>query len=183
MNWFQELKQRFSLRKIRNLARKNTVHREFIDIDKAARIGIIVNAGACTKADLKLLREYLLELQAREKQVLLIELNFTKNSLPKFADLFNLIFINPAKLNWLGHPNPDVENQLKQKELDILMDFDLSDRITSKYICSVVHAKTRTGAHDEGFENCYELMVDVTDDNRVGTMIREFDYFLKMIEK
>ena len=91
-------------------------------------------------------------------------------------------------MNWLGHPVPNVESKVKQQKLDILMNFDGSDRITSKYICSIANAKTRAGSYHQSFENCYELMVEMDNGNQVGKnqvgkMIKEFDYFLKMLEK
>ena len=114
---------------------------------------------------------------------MLIEINFHKKSDPQFSNSVESIFINPAKLNWLDYPTPTIENQIKRHELDILMDFDSSNRMTSKYLCSMAKAKTRAGVHREGFESCYELMINGSENNGMKTLIKEFDYFLNMIDK
>ncbi|MEO0582440.1 MAG: hypothetical protein AAF135_09480 [Bacteroidota bacterium] len=79
----------------------------------------------------------------------------------------------------------NLETQVRSYELDILMDFDHSSQMVSKYICSMARARTRTGIHEEGFESCYELMIDKPRDGEELTMkkmIKEFDYFLNMID-
>ena len=55
--------------------------------------------------------------------------------------------------------------------------------MTSKYVCSIAKAKTRTGMHKEGFESCYELMIGPSENKGMKGMIKEFDYFLNMIDK
>lgn len=182
MEWLNELKEKFSKRRIRNLDRKE-YRRDFIDIGKAKRIGMIINVNQLGSEDLKLLRNYIDALKKRSKELLLIEINFHKKSDPQFSSSVESIFINPAKLNWLDYPTPTIENQIRRHELDILMDFDHSNRMTSKYLCSMAKAKTRAGIHREGFESCYELMINGSGDNGMKTMIKEFDYFLNMIDK
>ncbi len=184
MSWLNEIKEKFSKRRIQTLVdqgRQQT--RAFVDLESARKIGLIVNTSQSTPDDLKLIHTYMDALEKRNKEVLIIEINFLKKSEPVFTQAKKSIFINPAKLNWLDYPTPSVESQIKQYNLDILMNFDPSERMTSKYICSIAPAKTRTGMHVEGFESCYELMIDGQPDHELKTMIKEFDYFLNMIDK
>ena len=183
--FINRLKEKFSKRRLKNLE-KNPIKREFIDIDKAKEIGMIVNMNICSAEDVKLLRKYISQLKKESKKIFLIELNFLKKSAPEFTSSVDAVFINPSKLNWFDYPVASVEGKIKQRNLDILMNFDASDRITSKYLCSLANAKTRTGTHTAGYENCYELMIDLPPNlngDRIPAMIKQYDYFLKMLEK
>ncbi|MEL6672415.1 MAG: hypothetical protein AAFR61_09485 [Bacteroidota bacterium] len=182
MEWLNDIKEKFSKRRIRNLDRTKDYVRDFIDLDSAQKVGLILNLNALSPEDLVLINEYLTGLKKRKKRVLVIEINFNKKSESQFASSVDTIFINPAKLNWLDYPTPAIESQVRQHDLDILMDFDHSIRMTSKYICSIARAKTRTGVHREGLESCYELMIHRDEDTGMKGMIKEFDYFLNMID-
>ena len=182
MDWLNDLKEKFSRRRIRSLDRTKEYSRDFVDLETARNIGLIVNVSQITKDELDLIHTYVKALKKRDKKLLVIELNFQKKSLPILAHLADAIFLNPSKLNWLDYPTPALENEIRRHELDILMDFDSSNRMTSKYLCSMARAKTRTGVHREGFESCYELMIDREDVPTMKAMIKEFDYFLNMID-
>ncbi|GAB4418826.1 MAG: hypothetical protein OHK0039_30640 [Bacteroidia bacterium] len=182
MEWYNDIKEKFSKRRIRNLDRSKDYTRDFVDLESARKIGVIINVDACSEADLELMRNYVLALKERKKEVLIIELSFNKKAESILSPLGDTIFINPTKLNWLDYPTPTIEQQIRKHELDILMDFDDSGRMTSKYLCSLARAKTRTGVFHEGFESCYELMIDSEEVNNKKATINEFDYFLNMID-
>jgi hypothetical protein len=211
MAWFNDLKDKFSKRRIRSLDRTKEYGRDFIDIDSAHRIGIIVNMQDCEAEDLKLIEQYIGALTKRKKELLLIELTADKKAESHFEGRARTIFIDPTKVNWLDYPTPAIEEEVQAFEMDILMDFDRSPRMASKYLCSMARAKTRTGMHREGLESCYELMINPSqllpprpivaerqapeeqddDDNaevenalrpEMKSMIKEFDYFLNMID-
>ena len=184
--FINRLKEKFSKRKLISLDKNPSVKREFIDIDKAKEIGMIINMNICSVEDVKLLRKYINQLKKDSKKVFLIELNFMKKSSPEFTSSVDSVFINPSKINWFDYPTASVQGKIKQRSLDILMNFDVSERITSKYLCSLANAKTRTGTLSAGYENCYELMIDLPPNlngNRISAMIKQYDYFLKMLEK
>ncbi|TAE55627.1 MAG: hypothetical protein EAZ89_05505 [Bacteroidetes bacterium] len=184
MDWLNDIKQNFSKRRIKNLDKSKEYRRDFIDIESAKRIGLIVNTTEISDEDYQLVLTYAEALKKRKKEVVIVELNFQKKSEPRVTGFQTIIFVNPVNLNWLDYPTPEVENKLLEQELDILMDFDSSLRMTSKYLCSIARAKTRTGVHREGMESCYELMItrQQEEENNMKGIIREFDYFLNMID-
>lgn len=193
MEWINDLKDKFSKRRIRSLDRTKEYGRDFIDIESANLIGLIVNLDDSDADDLKLIGQYIQAIKKRGKQVLVIELSAEKKTEPYFTEGVENIFIGPAKVNWLDHPSPQIETTVRKYEMDILMDFDRSARMASKYLCSMARAKTRTGIHREGLESCYELMINrsaVTTEGEeeedpkpdMKSMIKEFDYFLNMID-
>ncbi|MEM7369316.1 MAG: hypothetical protein AAF587_12005 [Bacteroidota bacterium] len=182
MEWLNDLKEKFSRRRIRSLDRTKEYSRDFVDLESARKIGLIVNVSQIDPEDLDLVQTYIKALKKRNKKLLVIEVNFLKKSIPILSHITDGVFLNPSKLNWLDYPTPGIENEIRKHELDILMDFDSSNRMTSKYLCSMARAKTRTGVHREGFESCYELMINREDVPTMKAMIKEFDYFLNMID-
>jgi hypothetical protein len=178
------MKERYSRKRI-NDQTQDPFQRDFIDLETARNIGMIVNVTESSEEEVDLLLKYADALKKRGKKVLIIEINFDKKA---ESQIKNALFINPTKLNWHDYPIPTMERKIQDYELDILMNFDPSPRLTSKYICGMARARTRTGIHEEEFESCYELMIEPLDreegqeGNRMSTMIKEFDYFLNMID-
>lgn len=186
MEWINDIKDRFSKRRIRSLDRTKDFKRDFVDIESAKRVGLIVNVSVTPEHDLALIEEYVETLKGRQKQLMLIEINNEKKSEPRYTTFQDYIFVNPTNLNWLDYPVPTLESQIQAFDLDILMDFDPSKRLVSKYICSLSRARTRTGLFQEGLEDCYELMISpglgMGPNFDMREMIKEFDYFLNMID-
>ncbi|WNJ18609.1 DUF6913 domain-containing protein [Pontibacter sp. G13] len=185
MEWINDIKEKFSKRRIRNLDRAKEYPRDFVDIESARLIGMIINVNILTEEDEKSLKSYMEALIKRKKKLFIVELNFNKKSEPKFDKMADSVFIDPSKLNWMDWPTPAIENKILGFDMDILMDFDFSTRKTSKYLCSMAKARTRTGVHREGYESCYELMVnqsDESDEPSMKAVIKKFDYFLSMID-
>ncbi|MDP5168796.1 MAG: hypothetical protein NWR72_01005 [Bacteroidia bacterium] len=183
MEWLNDLKEKFSRRRIKSLDRTKEFSRDFVDIESARFIGVIVNVDALTPEDQTLAKEYLAALKQKKKRTLVIEISFNKKSEPTWQSQGDeFIFINPNKLNWLEYPTPAIESQIRQYELDILIDLDVSLHMTSKYVCSMAKARTRTGIHREGLESCYELMIHRPEENDLKSLLKEFDYFLNMID-
>lgn len=183
MEWINDIKDRFSKRRIRSLDRTKEYKRDFVDIESAKRVGVILNVSISPEEDLKLIEAYMNTLKTRQKQIVLVEINQEKKSEPRYEYSQDYIFVNPSSLNWLDYPNPALEGQIRAYELDILMDFDPSKRLVSKYICSLARARTRTGLFHEGLEDCYELMISPSNGTvDMREMIKEFDYFLNMID-
>lgn len=186
MNLVNQLKDNFTKRKMRQLDNRKRQAREFVDLEKAKNIGMIINVNECDTEDIKQLNKYTAKLKRDQKRVFIIEINYLKKSEPALTQSGDGVFINPSKLNWVDFPVPTIEEKIKDFPLDILMNFDSSEKMTAKYVLNFANAKTRTGPHVEGFEYCYELMVhlpETTSGNRLQGMINQFDYFLKMIEK
>jgi hypothetical protein len=151
-----------------------------VGLERARRVGFIINSQLTPKTDFSKLAQYISRLKKAGKETFLIELNFQKKSTPAFQNVSDGIFINPEKLNWLDLPNAQVESQLLQKELDILMNFDNSARVTAPYLCTLANARTRTGVHVEGQEACYELMLNIPEPSaKVPAMLDQFDHYLK----
>jgi len=183
MSWLSNLIDRYNKRKLKKLNRSKRHIRDFVDIDRAKSVGFVVNMNQYKMDDIKLLRSYIGDLKKQQKNIVLVELNFEKKSEPQFRNSVNAIFINPSKLNILEHPKAAIENQLQRHQIDILINLDFSEKVTSKFVCSMANARTRTGKREVGYEDCYELMIEMPENNGLKKTLREYSYFLQMLEK
>ena len=183
MMWIDRFRQKLASKRLKQFEENGNYDRDFIQLDNAKKIGIIINVTDFLPEDFKQFLAYAKNLQKQNKSLFLIELNFGKKSAPHFQYTFDSIFINPSKLNWLGYPNSDILHKIQKRELDILINFDQSLNTTSKFLCSIANAKTRTGIRQEGYESCYELMIDQEGTNQMQHLIQTFDGVLSMIKK
>lgn len=186
MSLLSRLKTLLTSRRFRQANAKSAgkTNHDFVDLEQARRVGFIVNAQTTSQAESSKLSQYISRLKKAGKDTFLIELNFQKKSEPTFQNISSGMFINPEKLNWLDLPNTAVESEFLQKELDILMNFDSSPRVTASYLCTLANARTRTGVYVEGQEDCYELMLSIPEKGaKVPAMLDQFDHYLKELAK
>ncbi|MFN0202752.1 MAG: DUF6913 domain-containing protein [Bacteroidia bacterium] len=184
MQIIEWIKNFFAHRKFKDLMlRGKRFSRDFIGLNRAKSIGIIFNANQCNIEDIKELRAYVEQMKAKGKHVVLIELNYLKQSIPQFQHTVQTVFINPEKYNWFGCPKQQVETQLSHHKLDILLNCDTSQEITSHYVCAILEAKMRTGMYVQGMEPYYDLMLDGAKEQRISKKIQHFEHYLKMIDK
>lgn len=180
---FEKIKTWFINRKIKSLTLVGKkIRHDFISLNNAKSIGLVINANQCNPEDLKDIHHYIDSFKTKGVTVTIFEINFTKKSTASFKTSAHSVFINPETMNWLGFPTSSVQNQIAQYKVDILINLDVSDNITSHFVCGLANAKTRTGIYREGMEVFYELMVSFKE-NRFRKMIPNFEHYLKMLQK
>lgn len=180
---WEKIKTYFCNRKINEVLThgKKFAH-DFIDIEKAKSIGLMINVNQCNPEDIKDIHSYMNATRAKGLKVIVFELNYLKKSTPTFATSAHTVFINPEKTNWYDCPITSVQGLIAQYDIDILLNFDTSENMTSHFVSAFSHARTRTSVYKEGFESFYEIMVAFKE-NRFKKILQNFEHFLKMIEK
>ena len=172
---FDKIKTYFRNRKIKSLIQQGKkVKHDFISLPSAKSIGLLINVNQCNTEDLKDIHQYIDAFKSKGLTVVLFEINFIKKSLPAFKTSAHSVFINPEKLNWLDVPTSAAQSQIFQHKIDILINFDTSDKLTSHFICALANAKTRTGIYREGMEAFYELMVNFKENRFNRELVRLF---------
>lgn len=180
---WEKIKTYFRNRKINQvLAQSKKFAHDFIDVEKAKSIGLMINVNQCNPEDIKDIHTYMDGARAKGLKVIVFELNYLKKSTPAFGTSAHSVFISPEKVNWLDCPNTAVQGLIAQYDMDILLNFDTSESMTSHFVAAFSHARTRTAVYKEGFESFYEMMVAFKE-NRFKKMLQNFEHFLKMIEK
>ena len=184
MNFLDKIRANLSKKKYRHIRTLNgAYHRDFLTLDAAQKVGLIFNLTRIPDKDFDQIRAFIHRLEAQNKKLSVIELNFTKKSLPLLSGEYHHIFINPENLDWLRYPQEGVVKQVGDLDLDVILNLDSSIQITSKYICRIVKARSRIGVHEAGFEDCYELMIDPQQVSDLEQLIEMFGGYLSMVRK
>lgn len=179
----ETIKNYFRNRKLRELVTqgKKNIH-DFVSLNKAKSVALLINVNQCNTEDLKDVHRYIDDFKAKGINVVLFELNYNKKSTPAFGTSAHSVFINPDKINWYDCPTGQAQSQIAQHKVDILINFDTSEHLTSHFVCGLANAKTRTGVYHEGMESFYEVMVNFKE-NRFKKMTPNFEHFLRMLDK
>jgi hypothetical protein len=183
MNWVQSIRHRVSLSTFEKRASKVRFQHSFVDFDTAKIIGFIVNIAEFNAEDLVFFTQYITKLEDRGKSVVVIEVNLERKAEPMFRDSVRSVFINSAQVNWLHMPSVPTMKAINGFHLDILVNLDRSELMTARYVCGLSNAKTRVGMHEQGYEDFYELMLQLTPETKINKVLEHFEFYAKMIEK
>lgn len=183
MNWLQSLRHRYSIRVFQQRARKVNFPHAFVDIERGNAIGFIVNIEQLSADDLVYFTKYITQLEDRGKKVVVVEISYRRKSEPMFRESNHSIFINTEQMNWLQFPSIKRLQELNATNLDILLNLDTSEKMTSRFVCGLSSARTRVGLHEAGYESFYELMLQLPLETRLHKILDTFEYYSKMLEK
>lgn len=180
---FESIKNYFIKRKIEQLIAegKKAAH-DFVGLDRAKTIGLIINMSQSNAEDIKDIHKFIDNYRQKGVKVVIFEWNPLKKTNPAFATSAHSVFINPDKTNWYGYPNAQAESQIRQYDIDILINFDSMDDVVAHLISGIARAKTLAGMYHEAFAPFYELMVNFKE-LRFKKMSPNYEHFLKMIDK
>ncbi|MEM9717882.1 MAG: hypothetical protein AAGA10_01455 [Bacteroidota bacterium] len=184
MKFLDKIRSNLSKKKYQQIQPLNGEYRrDFLTLDAAQQVGLIFNLTRLPDRDFDQIRTFIKHLEDKGKKLVIIELNFLKKSLPLLEGEYSHIFVGLEQLDWLRYPQEEVIDFVQQLNLDVMLNFDQSNQITSKYLCRIVNAKTRIGVHEAGFEDCYELMVEPQSVDELKHLIEMFDGYLSMVRK
>jgi hypothetical protein len=183
MNWLQSLKHRYSERIFRQRAKKVSFPHAFVDLDRATSIGFIVNIEQFSAEDLVYFTKYITHLEDKGKKVVVVEITYRRKAEPMFHDSTLSVFINSEQMNWLQFPSIKRLQELNATHLDILVNLDTSEKMTSRFVCGLSSAKTRVGLYEQGYESYYELMLQLSMETKLHKILETFEFYSKMLEK
>ena len=183
MKYLSQFKQRAISRKFQDIFRTHSFPRDFLDLNHAQKVGLIVDTGTWNTEDQRHFREFIDTLQRQQKSLFVIEINFQKKAGPSFSHSVDSVFLNRNHINWLEYPEEPTREKIQARHLDLLLNLDFTHSMTSRFICALANSHTRAGIHKEGFESCYELMINPPQDARMNTLLRYFKILFKAVGK
>jgi hypothetical protein len=183
MNWIQSFRHRYSIRVFQQRAKKVKFPHAFVDLERANAIGFIVNIDQFSADDLVFFTRYITHLEEKGKKVVVVEITYRRKSEPMFRGSVHSIFINPEQMNWLRFPSIKRLQELNSTNLDILLNLDSSELMTSRFVCGLSSAKTRSGLYEQGNESYYELMLQLPLETPLAKVLETFEFYSKMLEK
>jgi hypothetical protein len=183
MNWLQSIRHQRSLSVFKSRATKVRFKHSFVDFEAAKNIGFIVNIAEFNAEDLVYFTQYITKLEDKGKGVIVIEINLERKAEPMFRESVRSVFINSTQVNWLQMPSIPTMRAINGFHMDILVNLDHSELMTSRYVSGFCNAVTRVGLHQEGYEDFYELMLQLQPETKIHKVLEQFELYTKMIEK
>ena len=183
MSWIGDIMKKLALRSFLKKARKFKYPHAGTSLKKAKRIGAIINVTESNPKDLIALTEFITSLEKNGKNTVMIELNFQRKADPMFSEKTNAVFIGRKNVNWLGLPSRELVKEINGKNLDVLLDFDMTETQTARFISGFSNARTRVGLYETELERFYELMIEKPKSVQIKPIIEAYEHYLNLLEQ
>ncbi|MEY3444003.1 MAG: hypothetical protein RLZZ519_2284 [Bacteroidota bacterium] len=183
MNWIQSLRHRYAMRVFEARAKKVSFAHAFVDLERANSIGFVVNIEQFSADNLVYFTKYITHLEDKGKKVVVLEISYGRKAEPMFYDSNQSIFIGRQQMNWLQFPSIKRMQELNSANLDILVNLDTSEKLTSRFVCGLSNAKTRVGVHESSYIAYYELLLQLPMETKLHKILETFEFYSKMLEK
>jgi hypothetical protein len=164
------------LREVSKLKHK----REVVGLEEARRIGVLYDAT--DDYNYEMVKQYVKVVRSRQKEILALGY-VDRKELPanKFAQ-YGLDFFCRKNLNWKMIPDSPIVTNFINEKFDILINLNNSKCFPLRYIAAVSHARFRVGRFDKRNMVCYDMMIQVTGEPGIKTIIEEVENFLQQIK-
>ncbi len=169
--------QRF-LRDVKKVERKPGI----ISFDDAMRIGILYDAT--DERDSDTVKNYIKTVRANFKKDIMALGYVDRNAVGKnqYAQV-GLDFFTKKDLNFSMRPtNPIVSNFINE-EFDILINLDYGKSYPLRYISGLSKARFKVGRYNNSNSVYFDMMVKLTGDPPIKTVIEEIEHFLRLIKR
>ena len=136
--------------------------RGFYNFDNAKSIGIIFNA--IQKDSYTLAKDFILSLKKRNIEVLGLGYVNNPESI-NYPYIENIEFFSLKNHTWYLKPATPSVDHFAGRQLDILIDLSLEDKLILKYIVGLSNAKLKIGTANTKQNLFYDFMIDVQKSN------------------
>jgi hypothetical protein len=153
--------------------------RKAYNLSDAKKIGVLYDASE--EAIYKKVSDFVSYLQNQKKLVKALGYLNQKMTphycMPKLA----YDFYSVKDLNWYYKPNNNFVKDFIEEEFDIVIDLNLNENLSSKYISGVSKAKFKVGIYDERNSDYYDMMIKVEDKNNLNEFIKQILHYLNIL--
>jgi hypothetical protein len=177
MSFLQKIQLRLYNYFLSQKLKNSKVDRKAVSFDKAKRIGILFDA---TNPDNEVIvSAYKHNLQNSGKQVDMLA--YVDDKLEHNTTLFK--YFNRKNLNWSLQPTSSIVEQFIETPFDILLNLHIDTVPPLEYVSALSKAHLRVGQFRDDKEYCYDLMIDIPEEDNLGNFISQLDALLKAINK
>lgn len=166
---------------LRKEMRIRTREVQSMGLDKARSIGIIFNAK--DERTFKLIREFSDQLRGgglRQVKSLGFVPKAEVASFLQSSQDFD--FFTREDFNWYYKPQGRKVVGFMSEPFDILIDLRLSKFISLLFLVGLSRAQFKVGPFGKGYEDFYDLMIDVHGKEDLSYFIEQIQHYLKMLE-
>lgn len=182
MGFIDNLKYKYGLYRLRKDFRKPENNAIACNIADAKSIGIIYNATKIE--DFSLVRDFVFKLKKQVPEVIALGYADAKELSDFHLQPLEFRFFCKKDLNKYYKPHEDSVDDFVKKQFDILMDFNLEEKLPVRFVLASSEALFKTGRHCEIEPNYYDLMIqcDIDSENALAQLIEQTEIYLKMIK-
>ncbi|MCW3085256.1 MAG: hypothetical protein JWP12_2622 [Bacteroidetes bacterium] len=159
--------------------RKTTAHK--FNFDQLKTVGILFDAS--NPEDFELVKRYVVYLREHTKKVKVMGF-FSAKQIPELTySKLEYDFFSHKEVNWFGKPTTHIIDNFIAEEFDLLIDLNIHDHFSLKYIAALSKAKFKAGKYKEEDESIYDMMIDADNTQTLKYFLRQVDIYITMLNK
>lgn len=162
--------------------KKNRRQTEVVSFDDALKIGLLYDAT--DERDSDAVKNYIKNVRSNyKKEILAIGYVDRKNLQKSQYAQVGLDFFTRKDVNFQMIPISPIVKNFINEQFDILINLNAGKCFPLKYIMIMSKAKFRVGRYITTGSESYDMMVKLTGDPPIKTVIEEIEHFLRLIKK
>jgi hypothetical protein len=183
MGIIKKIKQFFAgnlLKKEMNLHPRKMAPNKF-NFNTVRTVGMLFDAS--NPEDYELVKRYVVYLREHSKKVKVIGY-FSEKNIPAYTySKLEYDFFSLKETNWFGKPTTHIIDNFIEEEYDLLIDLNIHDHFSLKYISALSQAKFKVGKYKEEDESIYDMMIDADNTQTLKYFLRQIDTYVTMMNK
>lgn len=144
-------------------------------------VGIIFDST--NPEDFELVKRYVTYLREHRKKVKVIGFYPAKRIPEMTYSKLEYDFFSSKEINWFGKPSSIVVQNFINEEYDLLIDLNINDHFSLKYISALSGAAFKVGKYNEKDIEIYDMMIDSDNTKTLKYFLRQVDIYLTMLNK
>ncbi len=151
------------------------------NFNKIETVGILFDATS--PEDLELVKKYVGFLKEHRKKVKVMGFFNTKEIPSLTYSKLEYDFFSSKELNWFGKPTPAFIKNFMEEEFDLLIDLNIADHFSLKYISALSKASFKVGRFSEKDTEIYDLMIESDNTQTLKYFMKQIDIYIAMLNK
>ncbi len=162
-----------------------SLHREIkstkFNFNEIKTVGILFDAS--NSEDFDIVKRYVVFLREHLKKVKVIGY-FNAKEIPGLTySKLEYDFFSNKELNWFGKPSAAIFKNFMEEKYDLLIDLNVHDHFSLKYIAAFSKASFKVGKYDENNTAVYDMMIDADNTENIKYFLRQVDTYITMLNK
>ncbi len=151
------------------------------NFDNIRSVGILFDATSAE--DFELVKRYVMYLREHRKKVKVLGFFSTKHIPALTYSKLEYDFFSVKEVNWFGKPSSMVVSNFIKEEYDLLIDLNIHDHFSLKYIAQLSKAAFKVGKYSDEETGIHDMMIDADNTKTIKYFLRQVDTYLAMLNR
>jgi hypothetical protein len=144
-------------------------------------VGMLFDAS--NPEDYELVKRYVVYLREHAKKVKVLGY-FSSRHIPTLTySKLEYDFFSSKETNWFGKPTTHIIDNFMEEGFDLLIDLNIHDHFSLKYVTALSNAKFKVGKYKEEDEKIFDMMIDADNTQTLKYFLRQIDTYISMMNK